>query len=148
MNKNIGGLRNFAPVSAYAVQILEENSYQKIAKTRYVNDKQITDHYAIIPTGQGFSALRSLSPSSAKVYEVIARRFLSIFYPPAISQKVSLTVLVKSQQLPQGERFFASFKVLTQEGYLGVSAHPFSAPKRRKRGEKRRGRGISCDEAF
>ena len=67
IHKNIGGLRNFAPVSAYAVQILEENSYQKIAKTRYVNDKQITDHYAIIPTGQGFSALRSLSPASAKV---------------------------------------------------------------------------------
>ena len=149
IHKNIGGLRNFAPVSAYAVQILEENSYQKIAKTRYVNDKQITDHYAIIPTGQGFSALRSLSPASAKVYEVIARRFLSIFYPPTISQKVSLTVLVKSQQLPQGERFFASFKVLTQEGYLGVS-HPsfFSSKKEEKEEKNGEEEEFSCDEAF
>ena len=149
IHKNIGGLRNFAPVSAYAVQILEENSYQKIAKTRYVNDKQITDHYAIIPTGQGFSALRSLSPASAKVYEVIARRFLSIFYPPAISQKVSLTVLVKSQQLPQGERFFASFKVLTQEGYLGVSRPSFFSSKKEEKEEKNgEEEEFSCDEAF
>lgn len=149
IHKNIGGLRNFAPVSAYAAQILEENSYQKIAKTRYVNDKQITDHYAIIPTGQGFSALRSLSPASAKVYEVIARRFLSIFYPPAISQKVSLTVLVKSQQLPQGERFFASFKVLTQEGYLGVSRPSFFSSKKEEKEEKNgEEEEFSCDEAF
>ena len=149
IHKNIGGLRNFAPVSAYAAQILEENSYQKIAKTRYVNDKQITDHYAIIPTGQGFSALRSLSPASAKVYEVIARRFLSIFYPPAISQKVSLTVLVKSQQLPQGERFFASFKVLTQEGYLVVSRPSFFNSKKEEKEEKNgEEEEFSCDEAF
>ena len=149
IHKNIGGLRNFAPVSTYAAQILEEKSYQKIAKTRYVNDKQITDHYAIIPTGQGFSALRSLSPASAKVYEVIVRRFLSIFYPPAVSQKVSLTVLVKSQQLPQGERFFASFKVLTQEGYLVVSRPSFFNSKKEEKEEKNgEEEEFSCDEAF
>lgn len=59
-------------------------------KTRYVNDKQITDHYAIVPTGQGFGAMRSLSPLCMKIYEVIARRFLSIFYPAAIYQKYAL----------------------------------------------------------
>ena len=116
IHKNIGGLRGFSPASAFAVQILESGSYKNIAKTRYVNDKQITDHYAIIPTGQGLSALRSLSGGAAKVYEVIVRRFLSIFYPPAVYQKVALTALAKSVSLPQGERFFASFKVLTQEG--------------------------------
>lgn len=77
--KNIKGLQNYPPAAAFAAQILEQESFRSIAKTRYVNDKQITDHYAIIPTGQGFSALNSLHPTSAKVYEIIVRRFLSIF---------------------------------------------------------------------
>ena len=148
IHKNIGGLRGFSPASAFAVQILESGSYKNIAKTRYVNDKQITDHYAIIPTGQGLSALRSLSGGAAKVYEVIVRRFLSIFYPPAVYQKVALTALAKSVSLPQGERFFASFKVLTQEGYLAVSRPSFSGKKEeedKKGGEEEE---TQCDEAF
>ena len=117
--KNIGGLRGYALVSEYANEILQNGSYKNIAKTRYVNDKQITDHYAIIPTGQGLGNLNSLSPLSAKVYEVIVRRFLSIFYPPAVYQKFALTILVKE------ERFFSNFKVLVEEGFLKVSAFSF-----------------------
>ena len=93
--KNIGGLKNFEPLAGFAAEALESGSFKGIAKTRYVNDKQITDHYAIIPTGQGMGALRSLSPLSAKVYEVIARRFLSIFYPPAIYQKYALELVIE-----------------------------------------------------
>ncbi len=115
IHKNIGGLRGFGPGAAFAAEILNNGSYKGIAKTRYVNDKQITDHYAIIPTGQGLNNLNSLPPLSAKVYEVIVRRFLSIFYPPAVYQKFALCIRVKE------ERFFASFKVLMEEGYLKVA---------------------------
>ena len=93
-------------------------SHKGLAKTRYVNDKQITDHYAIIPTGQGMSALNSLSWRSKAVYDVIVRRFLSIFYPAAVYQKVAITVKVKE------ESFFASFKVLAEPGYLKVVGIP------------------------
>ena len=150
IHKNIGGLRGFPPVAAFAAQILENGAHKNIAKSRYVNDKQITDHYAIIPTGQGLSALRSLSGGAAKVYEVIVRRFLSIFYPPAVYQKVALTVLAKSAGLPEGERFFASFKVLTQEGYLAVSRPSFSEKRDEEEKEKKSGgeEETQCDEAF
>ncbi len=115
IHKNIGGLQKFEPLAAFAGEILQQGSYQGIAKTRYVNDKQITDHYAIVPTGQGWGALRSLSPLALKVYEVIARRFLSIFYPAAIYQKCALELAVGQ------EHFFASFRVLTDPGYLKVA---------------------------
>ena len=111
IHKNIGGLRNFGPVGAFASEIMENKSYQGLAKTRYVNDKQITDHYAIIPTGQGLSALNSVSSTAAKVYQLIARRFLSIFYPPAVYQKLAIELLIGE------EHFFANFKVLLEEGY-------------------------------
>ncbi len=114
--KNIGGLRNFAPLSGFAEEVLNEGMYKGLAKTRYVNDKQITDHYAIVPTGQGFGAMRSLGSLQMKVYEVIARRFLSIFYPPAVYQKFSLHIE------KQGEHFFANYKVLAEEGYLKVAS--------------------------
>ena len=78
-------------------------SWKSIAKTRYVNDKQITDHYAIIPTGQGLNALGSVSLTAQRVYETIVRRFLCIFYPPAVYQKVSLVTKL------DGEAFFSSF---------------------------------------
>lgn len=113
--KNIGGLKNVPAVAEAAVEALSTGSYKNIAKTRYVNDKQITDHYAIIPTGQGMGALRSLSPLAAKVYEVIARRFLSIFYPPAVYQKYALE-LVKDK-----EHFYANFRVMLEAGYLKVA---------------------------
>ena len=113
--RNIGGLKSYQPLAAFASQVLESGTFKGIAKTRYVNDKLITDHYAIIPTGQGFGALRSLAPASARVYELIVRRFLSIFYPPAVYQKISLVCIMKK------ERFFSSFRVLVEEGYLKVA---------------------------
>ena len=88
IHKNIGGLRNFTPVKEIAEHILQNNMQKGIEKTRYCNDKAITDHYAIIPTGQGFNNLKNLSVTAARTYDIIVRRFLSIFYPPAIYQKV------------------------------------------------------------
>ena len=93
--------------------------------------KQITDHYAIIPTGQGLNALRSVSVQGEKVYEVIVRRFLSIFYPPAVYQKISLV------SVREKERLFSSFKVLVSEGYLKVSGNSFGKKKRRILGRRK-----------
>lgn len=115
IDKNISGLRNLEFCKAYAEEILNMDSYKNIAKTRYVNDKQITDHYAIIPTGQGLSNLKNLSQTTRNVYFAIVRRFLSIFYPPAVYRKISI-VLSKDT-----EKFFANFKVLADEGYLKVT---------------------------
>ena len=116
--RNIGGLRNFGLLADFAAKALDSGTWKLIARTKYVNDKQITDHYAIIPTGQGFGALRSLNPLAAKVYELIGRRFLSIFYPPAVYQKFSLRIE------KQGEQFFAAYKVLAEAGYLEVANVP------------------------
>ncbi|MDY5576349.1 MAG: DNA topoisomerase [Lachnospiraceae bacterium] len=125
IHRNISGLKNLQEFSAFAEDILEKGTYKGIAKTRYVNDKQITDHYAIIPTGQGLGALRALNPTSGKVYQVIVRRFLSIFYPPAVYQKVSILCTAPSDQKPDSEEYYqeqfsANFKVLVEEGYLKV----------------------------
>ena len=114
IHKNLKGLCGFEPTGSFAAEVLEQGNYKKIASTRYVNDKQITDHYAIIPTGQGLGALRSVSARSAKVYELIARRFLSIFYPAAVYKKVSLVTMLGK------ERFFSACRVLEKEGYLKV----------------------------
>ena len=114
IHKNIGGLRQIPGVKGFAEEILSGGLYKGLSKTRYVNDKQITDHYAIIPTGQGIGVLKSLPPVSVKVYEQIVRRFLSIFYPAAVYEKVSLEFLRKN------EHFFAGSKVLLEEGYLKV----------------------------
>ncbi len=115
--KNINGLKQLGPLSVFAEEALQLGNYKTIAKTRYVNDKQITDHYAIIPTGQGLGALNGLSALSMKVYQVIARRFLSIFYPAAVYQKTTLDL--ERQQ----EHFFSVFKVLTEQGYLKVAGN-------------------------
>ena len=123
IQKNIGGLRGYVHGKPFAEEILAEGSYKNLAKTRYVNDKQITDHYAIIPTGQGMGALGSLHPSAAKVYETVVRRFLSIFYPPAVYQKVSIVSVI------QKERLFSSFKILVSEGYLKVVQNSFAKKK-------------------
>ena len=123
IHKNISGLRSFSPLGSFASEIMTNGSFKGIAKTRYVNDKQITDHYAIIPTGQGLGSLGGLPELSGKVFEVIARRFLSIFYPAAVYQKFSLVVRVKE------ERFFANFKVLAEEGYLKVTKYSFRKDK-------------------
>ncbi|MBO5238914.1 MAG: type IA DNA topoisomerase [Lachnospiraceae bacterium] len=121
--KNISGLKGYEAVAGFAAHILEEGSYKTIAKTKYVNDKQITDHYAIIPTGQGLSALNSMSQTGKGVYDIIARRFLSVFYPAAEYQKASLILRRKE------ERFFASFKVLYKQGFLEVAGNAFTKKK-------------------
>ena len=123
IGRNISGLKNFQPVAAWAQGAMESGTYKGIAKTKYVNDKQITDHYAIIPTGQGFGALRSLAPTALKVYEIICRRFLSIFYPAAEYQKVAMTLS------KNGEKLFANFKYLIDDGYLKVAANSFAKKK-------------------
>ena len=115
IHKNLGGLRQYPTAASFAQEILTKGSQKGIEKTRYTNDKQITDHYAIIPTGQGISVLKSLSPVAQKVYELIVRRFLSIFYPPAIYQKTALITQMEK------EKFFANFRVLMEEGYLKVT---------------------------
>lgn len=121
--KNISGLRNYEHTAEIAQHIIEQGNYKNLAKTRYVNDKQITDHYAIVPTGQGLNALRSVSLTAQRVYETIVRRFVSIFYLPAVYQKVSLVTKI------QNESFFSSFKVLLDEGYLKVATNSFAKRK-------------------
>ena len=121
--KNIKGLTNYAPMAEKALYVLDKKSYVNIAKTKYVNDKMITDHYAIIPTGQGLNALSGLHPTSAKVYELICGRFLSIFYPPAEYEKISLTMQCLN------ESFFSNFKVQVSKGYLAVTEYSFFKKK-------------------
>ena len=121
--KNIKGLTNFQLVSSLASRVLQEGTYKGIAKTRYVNDKQITDHYAIIPTGQGLNNYNQLSSTTQKVYEIVVRRFLSIFYPPAVYRKVALCVAIREEKL------FANFKVLESPGYLTVTEFSFRKKK-------------------
>jgi len=149
IGKNISGLRGYGKVNAFAQEVLGGNAWKEIAKSRYVNDKQITDHYAIIPTGQGLNALRSVSPLAEQIYETIARRFLAVFYPPAVYQKVQLTAGVDTEKL------FAGFKVLEEEGYLKVT--PPSSEKGRKREENAEQKeeqtdedteDVKCDKAF
>ena len=118
ISRNLSGLSKYPPAQPYLQDILSFGSHKNLAKTRYVNDKQITDHYAIIPTGQGLGALNSLSATSHKVYDLIVRRFLSIFYPPAVYQKVAIISKIKE------ESFFSNFKVLAEEGYLKVAGVP------------------------
>ena len=115
--------RGYVHGKPFAEEILEKGSYKNLEKTRYVNDKQITDHYAIVPTGQGMGALGSLHPQAAKVYETVVRRFLSIFYPPAVYQKVSIVSVIEK------ERLFSSFKILVSEGYLKVVQNSFAKKK-------------------
>ena len=118
IRKNISGLGKIGNIAPFVQQILEKNWDKDIAKTRYTNDKMITDHYAIIPTGQGLNALASLSAPSRAVYERIVRRFLSVFFPPAVYEKTSLEITVDT------EHFFASYRSLLEEGYLAVAAIP------------------------
>ena len=118
ITRNLNGLSKYPMAAPYMQDILNFGSYKTLAKTRYVNDKQITDHYAIIPTGQGLNALSTVSSTAKGVYDLIVRRFLSIFYPPAVYQKVAIVTKIKE------ESFFSSFKVLAEEGYLKVVGIP------------------------
>lgn len=136
IHKNIGGLRNFQPAAGFAAEILESGSCKEIAKTKYTNDKQITDHYAIIPTGQT-GAVKGLSTMAAKVYEAIVKRFLAIFYPPAVYQKVALVIKKDTESL------FSSFKVLVSEGYLKVAGTGAASGKASKNDDETE--DVKCD---
>lgn len=129
ITKNLSGLKRIPQVADAVDKILAEGKYKSLAKSRYVNDKQITDHYAIIPTGQGLNNMAGLTPTAAKVYELIVRRFLSVFYPPAIYQKVSLITKIGD------ERFFSNMKVLAEEGYLAILKQPTSKKQDDKEAE-------------
>ena len=144
IDKNIAGLRNLSDYGIFADEILANKSYSNITKSRYVNDKQITDHYAIIPTGQGLSNLRNLSQMGRNVYYAIVRRFLCIFYPAAVYQKVGITLK------REGESFFANFKVLSDEGYLKVMNAYKKNDKDYDKEEKedKSGENDKCDEAM
>lgn len=129
IGKNISGMQKYTPLAPYAQYIMQQGGYKGIAKSKYVNDKQITDHYAIIPTGQGFGNLGGLNEIQKKVYELIARRFLSIFFPAAEYEKVGLTLTKTIQTTRTGkengtESFFANFKRLKQPGYLTIAGMP------------------------
>lgn len=128
ISKNLNGLSKYEMAKPYLQDILQFGSHKGLAKTRYVNDKQITDHYAIIPTGQGLSALNSVSHTAKHVYDVIVKRFLGIFYPPAIYRKIAIVTEMR------GEMFFSSFKILEQEGYLKVAGKPLH--KKEDKGEE------------
>ncbi|MCX4270409.1 MAG: DNA topoisomerase [Lachnospiraceae bacterium] len=138
IDKNLRGLLNYAHGAAFAKYILDNGKNKGIEKTKYVNDKQITDHYAIIPTGQGLNGLTSLPQINVRIYETIVRRFLSIFYPAAVYQKIS--VVTKMEK----ECFFASFKVLLEEGYLVVTGNSFD----KKKEEKDVVEDVKCDAAM
>ena len=139
IHKNLGGLKNYEPAAGFVAEILSGDSYKKIAKTKYTNDKQITDHYAIIPTGQT-GAVRGLSAIAAKVYDVIVKRFLAIFYPPAVYQKIAV-VLKKDT-----ENLFSSFKVLISEGYYKVAGMPASQSKNGRNDDETE--DVKCDAAM
>lgn len=155
ITKQLKGLQGYDPALPYLREIARMKSFEKLEKTRYVDDKKITDHYAIIPTGQGLSALKSLQPVSAQMYEVIVRRFLSIFYPPAVYQKINVVLAVDNPQgddaqgmrmavtgqnahtankayIEHRERFHTSQKVLIEEGFLPVAKYSFSQKKEKE----------------
>ncbi len=123
IQKNIRGLCAIPGVKAYAEAVLQNGSWKNIAKTRYTNDKQITDHYAVIPTGQGIGALKSMSTTAVNVYETIVRRFLAVFYPPAVYLKYSIVFQIKEEQ------FFMSLKIQKEQGYLQVMNYSFFKKK-------------------
>ncbi len=138
IGRNLAGLKSYPPVAALAQEVLSAGNWKTIARTRYVNDKQITDHYAIIPTGQGLGALRSLKPLSEQIYQLICRRFLGIFYPPAVYQKYTLELE------RMGEHFFANFRFLLEPGYLtaaGGSAKEKTASRPLEEQEERQEAG-------
>lgn len=138
--KNINGLRGYEPAAGYAAEILSGGSYKTIAKTKYTNDKQITDHYAIIPTGQT-GAVRGLSAMALKVYDTIVKRFLAIFYPPAVYQKVAIIMKKDTESL------FSSFKVLISEGYIKVAGIPASQSRGNKNNDDET-EDVKCDAAM
>ena len=114
ISSNLRGVGKLNAYRAFTDKILSEDVWKKIGSSRYTDDSKITDHYAIIPTGQGLSALSGLRTEEQKVYDLIVKRFLSIFYPPAVFEKTAVDAV------SGGEHFLASFRFLKEEGYLAV----------------------------
>ncbi len=132
IHKNISGLQYYQPCGQFAKNILTQGSFKGLEKTKYVDDKKITDHYAIIPTGQGLNGLAKQKPINQKVYMLIVRRFLSIFYPPAIYKKATLTGIMPATFTDEStttEQFSSNFKILAQKGYLEIAGVPKSKKK-------------------
>ena len=123
ITKNLSGLYAYTPVSEFVLKIRDEGLYKGLEKTQYVDDKKVTDHYAIIPTGN-VNALAKQSDLNKKIYDVIVRRFLAIFYPPAVYDKVSLVTGIKHKEGDFTEEFYSYVKVLKEKGYLEVSGVP------------------------
>ena len=117
IGKNLNRLKTYEPTKTYTERILKEGTYRNIARTQYTDDSKITDHYAIIPTGQ-LTELGSLSDLQRRVYDLVVRRFLSIFYPAAEYETIKLVVQVGVEQL------FASAKVLKNPGFLEIMGRP------------------------
>ena len=122
IGKNISRLKGYEPVQGFVERIMKEGLHYNIAKTQYTDDSKITDHYAIIPTGQ-LTELRSLNELQRSVYDLIVRRFLSIFYPSAEYQTVKLVVAVGEEKL------FAGAKVLKVPGFLEIAGRRQEAEK-------------------
>lgn len=129
IDKNLRGLCEYSHGKVFATQILEKGMYKNIEKTRYVNDKQITDHYGIIPTGQGLNGLNSLPSTHIKVYEIIVKRFLAIFFPPAVYRRIGITSMIEK------ESFFTSFRMLAEEGYLQVMNYSFQNKNKKNKSQ-------------
>jgi len=123
ITKNLSGLYAYTPVSEFVLKIRDEGLYKDLEKTQYVDDKKVTDHYAIIPTGN-INELSKQSDLNKKIYDVIVRRFLAIFYPPAVYDKVSLVTGIKHKEGDFIEEFYSYVKVLKEKGYLEVSGLP------------------------
>ncbi|MBQ7536169.1 MAG: type IA DNA topoisomerase [Stomatobaculum sp.] len=143
IGKNLSGLRSVPEIGVFAEEVLAGDVWKRIGKTRYTNDAQITDHYAIIPTGQGLGALRSLKPLAADVYDMICRRFLSIFYPPAVFERKSIELLVGM------EHFFSTIRFQVEEGWMKVAGvknrGPVGSSESGNSGAEKAGAGKSDD---
>ena len=121
IHKNISRLRGYEPTSDFVEQILDRKLYGNIAGTQYTDDSKVTDHYAIIPTGQ-LTELGKLNSLQKSVFDLIVRRFLSVFYPAAEYQNVKMTAVVDVGE--KKERFYASARVLKTPGYLEIAGIP------------------------
>lgn len=128
IGKNVSRLKGYEPVQAYVERIMKEGLHYNIAKTQYTEDSKITDHYAIIPTGQ-LTELRSLNELQRSVYDLIVRRFLSIFYPAAEYQTVKLVAAVGEEKL------FAGAKALKVPGFLEIAGRRQDAEKESSKDE-------------
>ena len=132
ISKNVSRLKGYEPVSQFVNAIMQSGTYRGIGRSAYTDDSKITDHYAIIPTGQ-LTELNSVNGLHRQVYDLIVRRFLSIFYPPAEYQTVKFIANIEK------ESFFAGGKILKSPGYLCVLGKEAAEEKDEDGGEKEEG---------